>query len=232
MKDKRVSIAIKAIAIVVSIYGMFRWGVGPLTFTYFTNLSNVAIDVALLMSLVYDVKILKGTRSDKPNWMYIFKYMMTISITITFLVYMFLLAPATQGGVLHAYFAYGATSFCVHFFTPVVAIIDFFIYDYEYKSNLKHILYAITPPLVYIVFVVVLASFGVHWGTMKAPYNFLNFGAPCGWFGMDTATMSSDTLGIGVAYMIVVLVIIFALIGMAYLKIKDMVAKANVLKNA
>ena len=56
---------------------------------------------------------------------------------------------------------------------------------------------------------------------MYAPYNFLNFGAKTGWFGFDLGQIGKETLGIGVAYMIAVLVIIFIGIGMAYLAIKN-----------
>ena len=37
---------------------------------------------------------------------------------------------------------------------------------------------------------------------MLAPYNFLNYGAPTGWFGFDLSLLGSKTLGIGTFYMI------------------------------
>ena len=53
-------------------------------------------------------------------------------------------------------------------------------------------------------------GFGVRWkGSMLAPYNFLNFGAETGWFGYNPGHISSTSLGIGVAYFIVVFALIF-----------------------
>lgn len=217
-------IIVKSIAIIASIYGIARTQSGIMTFTYFTNLSNVAIDAILFVFLLLDIKELTngGKRKAKPNLLYIIKFMLTISITLTFLVYMFLLAPTNEAGILNSYFRNYAGSFCVHFITPVLAIADFFLFDYMYQSTPAHALYATIPPLVYVVYVVIAGSSGVRWnGTMYAPYNFLNFGAPTGWFGYDLSSLGSESLGIGVAYMIIVLMIIFIGIGFLYLKIKD-----------
>ena len=49
--------------------------------------------------------------------------------------------------------------------------------------------------------------------------NFLNYAAPTGWFGWDLSQMGSESLGIGVVYMIVVLLLIFIGIGLLYLAI-------------
>ena len=70
------------------------------------------------------------------------------------------------------------------------------------------------------VFVYILAVLGVRWyDTMTAPYNFLNYNVPTGWFGWDLSQMGSESLGIGVVYMIVVLLFIFIGIGLLYLTI-------------
>ena len=61
-------------------------------------------------------------------------------------------------------------------------------------------------------------ALGVRWyDTMTAPYNFLNYAAPTGWFGWDLSQMGSESLGIGVVYMIVVLLLIFIGIGLFYI---------------
>lgn len=218
-------IIVKAAAIIASIYGIMRTSSGIMTFTYFTNLSNIAVDIILFVFLILDIRALAGKVKikAKPNILYIIKFMLTISITLTFLVYMFLLAPTNEAGILDSYFCNYAGSFCVHFITPVLAIADFFLFDYMYKSTSIHALYAVIPPLVYVIYVVIAGYSGMRWnGTMYAPYNFLNFGAPTGWLGYDLSKLSSESLGIGVAYMIIILLLIFIGIGFLYLKIKDM----------
>ncbi len=124
------------------------------------------------------------------------------------------------GGIIYAYLADGAGSLCVHFITPILAIIDFLLFDYEYKAKNIHILYSILPPLCYVLFIVILNKFGMMWGTMSAPYIFLNFGAETGWFGYNPAIMGWESLGIGVFYMLIVLIIIFIILAKILLLIK------------
>ncbi len=223
-EDTVKSLIMKIIAILASCYGMAKTCTGLEFLTFFTNLSNIFIDVAMLVFIAQDISMLKnGGKTPLSNGWYVIKFMATISITLTFLVYLLLLAPTNENGPLYAYFHDGAGSFGVHFVTPVLAIIDFLLFDYRMKSNRKHVLFAVIPPLCYVGLVVFLAACGVRWyGNMYAPYNFLNFGAPTGWFGFDIKQMSSYSLGIGAFYMIVVLLLIFLGIGKLYLALKDL----------
>lgn len=226
-----IGIMIKAVAVIASVYGMIRTIDSLKSFTYFTNLSNILIDIVLMMFIYMDIRLLisNGKSTCKKNWAYIVKFVATISITLTFIVYLTMLAPTDKNGFLSAYLKKGAGSLCVHFITPVLAIVDFILYDYRYRSTKLHALFATIPPLSYVVFVVIASSFGMRWGeNMYAPYNFMNFGAKTGWFGFDLSLMGSDTLGIGVAYMIVALFLIFWGVGLIYLAIKNVRRKKKI----
>lgn len=222
-KEITAGLIIKLISVAASVYGLIRTMDDLLSVTYFTNLSNILIDIVLLLFICFDIELLlsKGKRDHRSNLAYTVKYVATISITLTFLIYLTLLAPTNANGFIYAYLNNGAGSLCVHMVGPVLAILDFLLFDYEYVSSKKHALLATIPPLAYVVFVVILSSFGVRWGTKYAPYNFLNFGAPTGWFGFDLSLLGSETLGIGVFYMIVVLFIIFSGLGLFFLWLKD-----------
>ena len=217
------SMVLKIIAVLASCYGMAQTYTGPQFLTFFTNLSNIFLDVVMLVFLAQDFQMLKsdGKRPFANGW-YVVKFMATISITLTFLVYLLLLAPMNEGGIIGSYLHNNGGSFCVHFITPVLAILDFILYDYRMESSRKHILFAVVPPLCYVGFVIILAALGVRWyKDMYAPYNFLNFGAETGWFGFDLSQMGSKTLGIGVFYMIAVLLLIFLGIGSCFLAVKE-----------
>lgn len=213
---------IKFISLAASVYGLCLTIKNLDSFTYYTNLSNLAMDITLALAMFFDWQILKGKREQKSNGFYIFKYMMTVMISLTLLIYMCILAPTSKAGFLGSYFNNGAGSFGVHFVGPLFAIIDFLLFDYNFVSKKRYCVFAIIPPLCYVGFVVALAETGYRWGKMYAPYNFLNYGAPTGWFGWDLSQLSGTTLGIGVAYLIVVLVIFFLLLGLFYLWIKDL----------
>ncbi len=219
MKMKRkISVLIKIIALIASIYGMLQSLDGWLFLTFFTNLSNIFIDIMLFIFIIYDLKKAKYI----PQGMYLIKFMATISITLTFFVYMLLLAPTNNYGFIGAYLNNGAGSLCVHFITPVLSIIDFLLYSESYIPSEKHVYYSIVPPLVYVGFIIVLGQvFHIRWyGDMLAPYNFLNYGASTGWFGFNLSLLSSKTLGIGTFYMIIILLIIFIGLGTLFLKLK------------
>ncbi|WP_421792323.1 hypothetical protein HXT55_01985 [Gardnerella sp. KA00718] len=234
-KDYVTRTMIRIIAIVSSIYGMaMSWD--SMALTYFTNLSNLMICVALLGSLILDTRSALKSKSDeqseragawvdaKPNAWYIFKFMMTISIAVTFTLYLCFLAPTNKLGFVGAYMNNGCSSLCVHFITPLLAIFDFVLFDYKYKSSCAHVYFATIPPLTYVAYAVCLSEFaGVRWGehAMAAPYNFLNYKAPAGWFGFAPNTFNSTTLGVGVVYLLAIFTLIFIGIGIAFLAIKN-----------
>ena len=237
--------AIRAIAIVASVYGMAASWQGWMTFTYFTNLSNLTICVALAGSLALDTVAFMRARTSvdsntstawldsKSNSWYIFKFMMTIAIAVTFTLYLCFLAPTNKLGFVGAYLTNGCSSLCVHAIAPLLAIVDFVLFDYRFRSSRAHIYFATIPPLAYVAYAAMLSEFaGVRWGVhaMRAPYNFLNYGAPAGWFGFAPQTFNATTLGVGVAYLLIIFTLIFIGVGRVFLALKDARARA-VLQN-
>lgn len=243
--------AIRAIAIVASVYGMAASWQGWMTFTYFTNLSNLTICVALAGSLALDTVAFMRARTSaasaaqpastsaaststawldsKSNSWYIFKFMMTIAIAVTFTLYLCFLAPTNKLGFVGAYLTNGCSSLCVHAIAPLLAIVDFVLFDYRFRSSRAHIYFATIPPLAYVAYAAMLSEFaGVRWGVhaMRAPYNFLNYGAPAGWFGFAPQTFNATTLGVGVAYLLIIFTLIFIGVGRVFLALKDARARA------
>lgn len=228
---------VRIFAILASVYGMVISWDGWMGLTYFTKLSNVMICVALAGSQFFDTRsVLKsralneqlGWKDNKSNAWYVFKFMMTISITVTFSLYLCFLAPTDKAGFVQAYMQSGAHSLCVHFIAPLLAIADFLLFDYRFRSSKTHVYYSVIPPLSYVAYVVALAQIsGVRWGehAMQAPYNFLNYGSPAGWFGFAPSTVNSTTVGVGVAYLLVILTLIFVVLGRVFLALKDSRAK-------
>ncbi|WP_296157636.1 hypothetical protein [uncultured Gardnerella sp.] len=242
-RDYIIRSSVRVIAIVTSIYGMAASWQGWLSLSYFTNLSNLMICLALAGSFIWDTYSISNCKNEitgkinteirdetktwkdtKTNAWYIFKFMMTISIAVTFTLYLCFLAPTNKLGFIGAYMSNGASSLCVHFITPLLAILDFILFDYLFRSKRYHVLFATIPPLAYVAFSVFLGKVvGVRWGehAMIAPYNFLNYGAKAGWFGFAPDTFNATTLGIGVAYLLVIFTLIFICLGLVFLSVKD-----------
>ena len=70
-----------------------------------------------------------------------------------------------------------------------------------------------------------MALCGFRWNGMTAPYPFLNWDAPAGWFGYLPETASYRTMGIGVFYAVMAMLLLFVLLGAALLGLVKLFAK-------
>ena len=197
-----------------AIIRMLHWRIG---FTFFTQLSNLYAAAVVLLQLV------SGKRHR------VLKYSAAVSIFITFLVYLLVLAPMMPGGILAAYRQDHYASLCLHIFTPILTIADFFLNDTGGVWERKHILSALLPPCAYLFFILVLGKLGVRWGAgnMSAPYLFLNYAAPAGWFGFMPETANYTTLGIGVFYCILAMILLFVLVAWLFLTAAKSIGKRS-----
>ena len=178
---------------------MWHWKIG---FTFFTQLSNIFAAGVVLAQL------LTGSKKLIPV-----KFMAVVSVIVTALVFLTLVAPLMPDGIIGAYAQDHCASLCLHVITPLLTTADFLINERNYDWKRGHILLGIVPPVIYFVFILVLGAIGVRWfGNMTAPYPFLNYAAPAGWFGFRPDTIGPTSLGIGVGYMMPVILGLFVLL--------------------
>ena len=200
MKEK----ARKIILLLIVTYAMVRMWHWKIGFTYFTQLSN------LYMALIVAVSLATGR--IRPLWL----YTGTVSIAATFLLFLTILGPAMPGGLLGAYAQDHYASLCLHLLAPLLSLRIFYAEGYGKRSWKKtDPLLALLPPLVYLGVILLLGRLGIRWagGHMTAPYLFLNYGAPAGWFGFRPDTAGFFSAGIGVFYCILLLLALFLLLG-------------------
>ena len=165
----------------------------PLGFTFFTQLSNLYAALIVLAQL---------TRRFQHK-LRVAKYTATVSVLMTFLVYLTVLAPMYPGGMLAAYAQDHCASLALHIVSPLFCTADFIINDASAHPWKKSCLgLALLPPFAWLVLILILGQFGVRWHGMAAPYPFLNYAAPAGWFGFMPETAGTSSLGIGVFYAI------------------------------
>jgi len=213
------SALLKCAAVAFSVYGMSLTEQGIKMLTQFTNLSNIFGDIALVISLAFDVAIYASFARRKPQWVYVLKYISALSLTLTFFAYMVFLAPNSEYGFWGAYLRNGGASLCVHVLSPVLSIIDFFAFDRAYKPKNYHCLIGCFPPALYFVSIVILGALGMDWNGMAAPYAFLNYAAPAGWFGLNLEYDNSPSFGVGVFYIVAIILILFIAVGRAFIGI-------------
>ena len=143
---------------------------------YFTQQSNFWIGVT---SLIFAIILIKGNATEKHlKTISILKYIFTVSITITGIVFCTLLAPFADFNV------WQFSSVLTHVIVPILSIFDFFINKNIVKLDKKNVWYSLFPMLFYFVFASILCVLKVDFGRGDPyPYFFLNFYSEVGLFG-------------------------------------------------
>jgi len=193
--------ALPKLAVVISTgYAFFWLAHWPLGFTFFTQLSNLYAALIVLAQL---------TRRFQGR-LTVAKYTAPVSVLITFLVYLTVLAPMTPGGLPAAYAQDHYASMALHIVSPLFCLADFLINDAPAHPLKRGCLdLALIPPVTWLLLILILGRCGVRWYGTVAPYPFLNYAAPAGWFGFQPETAGASSLGIGVFYAICALIAVY-----------------------
>ena len=163
---------------------------------YFTTQSNLWI---AFYSIIYFVLLIIRKRKGlqgMPKWYYLVHFVLTVSITLTGVVFCSILGPFAKDD----FNAWSASSLLVHVFVPVFAIADFFVAESDFVLTKKHLWFAIIPPLYYMLYTVVMYLFGIDFGRgVLYSYFFLDYASPAGFFGFAKA----DTIYVGTIYWVI-----------------------------
>ena len=168
-------------------------------FLYFTIQSNIAI---ILITLAFFILKIIGLFLKKDfinNILYHIKFVFTVGITITFLVFFILLAP-TMG----ASYLLSMTNLTVHLIVPLLALIDFFCFDNKISFKKWSPLLGTVFPLCYLGFVFICVGLNIRFNDQLVPYFFLDY-ETLTWFNITEK-------GIGVFYYIIILLILVILL--------------------
>ena len=171
-----VKILIKAALVVVGILGIVFTALsstfmgGASVFFFFTVQSNIFIIAMALIFLVNEVAVLLKKKSFINQTLLHIKYVATVAITITFLVFFTMLAPLMGIDYLLSF-----NNFSLHAIVPILAIVDFFLFDTDIKITYKSSLLATISPISYVVFVYIGRIFNLKYTeNLYYPYFFLN----------------------------------------------------------
>ena len=185
---------------------------GRVTFMFFTTQSNIAM---ALISII-GICLLCTAKKTGRIWSVI-KYVGTISITLTGIVFGFVLAPALGAG------AWNIQNTLTHLVVPVLSVVDFFVVGNVLDLKKKDVFYVLIPPILYAIY----AGIGYVRGWQFAegynyPYFFLNWGSPAGAFGF---TNGLPFMGTG--WWILALLIFLLAVGSCYLAVNDRIHRKS-----
>ena len=208
-KTRVFSLILKGIVVLSATVGVFLSAYasrntfmgGSRVFMYFTIQSNIVIAV---LSLIGAVLLLRPGRIADA-W-YVVKYVGTVSITLTGVVFCFVLAP-TLGR-----YAWNAQNVLTHVAVPAAAILDFFVTGPYGSISKKNVFLVTLPPLAYAVYAGIgyIAGWEFSPGA-RYPYFFLNWGSPAGAFGFTKGLPF-----MGCVWWILALLLFLLAVGFAY----------------
>ncbi len=181
-------------------------------FLYFTIQSNIAIILVTLLFFILKIVNLFLKKDLINNILYHIKFIFTLGVTITFLVFFILLAPTMDASYLIS-----MTNLTVHLLVPLFAIIDFFVFDHKIKLKKWSPLIGTIFPLLYLAFVFICVSLNIRFNGQLVPYFFLDY-ETLTWFNITEK-------GIGVFYYIIILLIFVILLCYIYYFIVKLINK-------
>ncbi len=204
-KKRILSYLLKLTVIFAVIVGVWQAAVlrGSSAFMYFTIQSNILIAIICAIGLILMAK--KQKISDA--W-FTFKFVGTVAITLTGVVFCFILAPNLD-------LAWGLSNTLTHVVVPVAAILDFFVTGTQGNLSKKDVLWVTLPPSLYTIYAAI--GYVQNWSFDEGynfPYFFFNWGSPAGAFGF-----TKELPFMGTAWWILVLLIFLIIVGFLYLAI-------------
>ncbi len=220
---KITSICMKTVVIIAAVVGIILSAIqsseafmgGSRVFMYFTIQSNIFIALVCLVGLI--LIIVKKT----SNLWNIIKFVATISITLTGLVFCFVLAPTMWNS------AWSLPNILTHVVVPICAIVDLFLISNLTNYNHFDVLHVIVPPILYVCYAFI--GYQLKWQFapgVNYPYFFLNWGSKAGAFGF-----SNELPYMGTMWWILFLLVLLIGLGFLYLRIIRFIKSKNIQKS-
>ena len=209
-KSKLVSCILKAVVIVSATAGILlsagagrrAFMGGSRVFMYYTIQSNIAIAAVCLIGAIL---MMRGR--PVPNRWYTVKFVGTVAITLTGVVYCTMLAPLLGDA------AWRLNNVLTHVVVPLAAILDLFVTGAGGSIPRRSVFLVTIPPAAYAIYAGIgyIAGWQFSDGA-NYPYFFLNWGSPAGAFGF-----TKELPFMGCVWWILVIFLFLIAIGYIYL---------------
>lgn len=215
INHKIASLVYKAILLVacgVGLYACLSGGVFLHTLSYYTVLSNILVFVFYFLSVILMLSDRSDLRCSVGGRI---KGTVLMAITLTFLVFQFLLAPIYIAGNMNAFWA--LSNVFPHYIVPIMVILDWLLFDRKGKYKASDFLYFTIPPIAYLIFSFIRGAVGpaIYAGSYY-PYPFMDIQL----FGVT-----------GVVVNIIVISAAYILLSLVFIAIDSLLGKIAHLRN-
>ncbi len=190
-------------------------------FWYFTLQTNSFIMIMSVVIIVVDIMALKNkeVKFVTSRWFNFFRLLTTFFITITGVVYMFVLAPVSiVVNKLSPALVFNFTNLFLHLFVPTISIVSYVLFAKHGLVKYRDAFYFLIYPLLYLLLVNVRVWLGggnTLLNNDKYPYFFID------------PTFNNQGWGVVWCY-IAGLIVAFYLLALLYIFIDKKLAKHNV----
>ncbi len=205
---RMLSILVKLFLLAVGVMGQWATLIGPgmmhgRALMYFTTQSNLLVMALAMVFLTYDVI---GARRV-PGWLWLFKYMATVAITLTYLAFHVLLMPWMHSIGMGDYY-WSAGNMGAHVLTPLLAIVDWALFTPGQQAARARPAHGLVLPLGYAGFLLIANIAGLTFaGGAQAPYFFVD-AQTNGWFSLGNGR-------VGIVWWMLLIAGLILLIGQA-----------------
>lgn len=173
---------------------------------YFTNLSNIWLIISTLLLFL-------PQKERFCHTLYITRYIFTVSITLTGIIFCCLLAPFAD----ESYHAWSVSGVITHVVVPLIAITDFFVDETKVFISKKEVFSCLIPGVIYALLCTVLFFLKFDFGRGdNFPYFFFNYLSPAGMFGF-----SHFPYIMGSFYWLLLIILTIILVAFLYAKINN-----------
>ena len=144
---------------------------------YFTVQSNILAGVAALVFAWYEILLLNDRVLKVPDWVYMFKYIANVGVTVTFLTVAAFLAPMYTK---HYYEFFVNSNLFFHFLVPVLSFVSFSFFELTDKITFNKTFFGMSHFLLYGAVYMLVAYTHVSTWTSRAlndlrAYNWYGF---------------------------------------------------------
>ena len=194
----------------------------------FTPQSNIWIGLTALAFVLLPLMVKAKGKNQPPEtlmrFMHTLRFIFTVSITVTGIIYCGLLAPFTDD----SFPTWTFTSILVHVVVPILSIADFFVDNSRVTFKSRHAVLSVVPPLCYFVFTSILCLLRIDFGRGDPyPYFFMDYYSPAGLFGYVSAEQTGGLPILGSFYWIFLLLLLVYALSFGFLGMHRRIAKFN-----
>lgn len=144
-------------------------GISP--FKFYTVDSNVLAGLSSLILIIYEYLILKNKINNIPRFVYLFKYISVVGVSLTFIVTLFYLSPLYGDKFI---FLYKNSNLIFHLIVPILSFISFVLYE-KTELRYKDTLYGISTMIIYGIYYIINIIMHQENGVVSITYDWYSF---------------------------------------------------------